>query len=361
MRHALPIAIVLALLLPTSAVAGTASVAPVASPGRTLTYTAAPGEANRIVVTRDLAAPYPYEYVVQDAAAVVAGPGCRAVDEHTARCAGPLIGRPSFESGSVTIVVDAGDGNDVVTVPPTSDPLSIVRGGDGHDTLTGAGYLNGGAGNDILTGGDNSPGCSKGCGPSPDGLVGGAGDDLLRGGNSQALFDGDGTGAAPGNDVIVGGGGDTVDYSGRSVGVRIDLTDTTATQGAPGERDKLTGISAVVGGDGDDVLLGNELPNNLRGGLGDDRLVGRAANDCLDGGAGADTLDGGARQRRPRRRARPRHAARRQRRRRPARRQRRRCARRRRRPRSARAAPGALAALRGRQRHRRSSPRCPSG
>ncbi|MEY2513069.1 MAG: hypothetical protein QOJ89_427 [bacterium] len=197
MRHALPIAIVLALLLPASAVAGTASLSPIASSVRTLAYTAAPGD------------------------------------------------------------------------------------------------LYGGAGNDILTGGDNTPGCDKGCGPAPDYLEGGPGDDLLRGGRSAASFDGDGPGAAPGNDVIVGGGGDTVSYSGRSAGVRVDLTDTTATQGGPGERDKLTGISAVIGGDGGDVLLGDERPNSLLGGLGDDRLIGRAGNDRLEGAAGADSLDGG--------------------------------------------------------------------
>jgi hypothetical protein len=78
------------------------------------------------------------------------------------------------------------------------------------------------------------------------------------------------------------------------VGVRVDLADQRRRAGERGERDRLTGIEAVVGGSGDDVLLGSEQADSLEGGAGDDRLVGRGGSDRLEGGVGADVLDGRA-------------------------------------------------------------------
>jgi serralysin len=47
------------------------------------------------------------------------------------------------------------------------------------------------------------------------------------------------------------------------------------------------------GGSGNDVLIGNELRNDLRGNGGNDTLSGAAGNDTLVGGAGSDRLIGG--------------------------------------------------------------------
>lgn len=46
-------------------------------------------------------------------------------------------------------------------------------------------------------------------------------------------------------------------------------------------------------GDGNDILLGNDLANHIVGGRGNDRIVGFAGNDKLSGGAGNDRLSGG--------------------------------------------------------------------
>lgn len=54
-----------------------------------------------------------------------------------------------------------------------------------------------------------------------------------------------------------------------------------------------TQIENAVTGDGNDVLTGNALDNELRGMRGDDSLFGGAGNDRLYGGAGADLLFGG--------------------------------------------------------------------
>src|SRR6187402_2302371 len=76
------------------------------------------------------------------------------------------------------IRVNAGDGDDVITLDETNGPLPAAQlfGGDGNDTLTG------GSGNDDISGQDGN-----------DSLSGRAGDDLLSGGS--------------GNDFIAGGAG----------------------------------------------------------------------------------------------------------------------------------------------------------
>ena len=295
MRPALMLTIVLVLI--NAPQAGAASLG---ASGQGLSYAAAAGERNQVVGVYDLATRYPYDLVMRDAGAVVtAGPGCLAVDAHTVRC--PAT--PSAYSGpSRALVVDVADGDDAVTLPASYFAPAEVRGGDGADVLSGAGTLFGGAGNDTLTGGEDGPGY-KGSGPPSDLLVGGPGDDTLRGGAGDDFLTGDG-GAIPsadafdrgsGNDAIDGGGGvDSVSYAGRTAGVRVDLADDAAIAGGPGERDRVSGVENVTGGDGDDVLLGNEFRNRIDGEAGDDRIVGRDGWDRMSGGAGADVLDGRA-------------------------------------------------------------------
>ncbi|PWG02254.1 M10 family metallopeptidase C-terminal domain-containing protein [Sphingosinicella humi] len=103
------------------------------------------------------------------------------------------------------------------------------------------------------------------------------------------------------------GGTDTIAYSGDQA-VQIDLLaatlDYTPTGGGVvsfvhGIHGGYTIANGVVienatGGEGDDVLLGNDAANVLTGNLGDDVLIGRDGADSLLGGDGADSLDGGA-------------------------------------------------------------------
>ncbi len=305
MRSTLLLAIVLGLLYSPRAFAATASVASLPQGQSGVIYAAGPGERNRVAGGWDLATPYPYEVVVRDTGAVVrAGAGCRSVDEHTVRCPPPSYALPQPSGPPLSMVVDVGDGDDTVALPVGFFAPVQVRGGAGADVLTSSGSLFGGEGNDVLTGGDEGPGY-KGSGPPPDLLVGGPGDDVLHGGGGDDVLRGDGaaassgpaaaTDAGGGNDAIDGGvGEDTVLYDGRSAGVRLDLADDAGSYGAQGERDRLIALEHATGGDGDDVLLGNESRNRMEGGAGDDRIVGRDGWDRLFGGAGADVLDGRA-------------------------------------------------------------------
>jgi Ca2+-binding RTX toxin-like protein len=155
-------------------------------------------------------------------------------------------------------------------------------------------------------------------------LAGGAGSDRLRGGSEDDVLSGDGDGppqpeyikpeltesGAAGNDTIDGGAGvDEISFKGRRTDVSVDLVAGTST-GAGGEHDSVAGVESVLGGDGDDRLLGDAGENTLQGDVGDDRMDGRGGNDYLlgdlvpntneysvfqtPGNEGADTLRGGA-------------------------------------------------------------------
>ena len=113
-------------------------------------------------------------------------------------------------------------------------------------------------------------------------LIGGLGNDTLNGG--------------AGNDSLVGGAGDdvyVVDVAGDRVVEaanggydRVEATAAGYTLAANVEDLLYTGKLAFVGG-------GNELANNITGGIGADVLSGAAGDDVLTGGAGADRLVGG--------------------------------------------------------------------
>jgi len=141
---------------------------------------------------------------------------------------------------------------------------SALKGGAGADTISGL------YGDDILQGGSGN-----------DDLAGAVGDDELNGGDGDDTLDG-----SFGADLLVGGSGaDTVDYSSQSAPVSVTI-DGTADDGLSGEEDNVElDVENVVGGTGDDVLVGSDQPNALQGGAG---------NDFFDGGLGADVLVGGA-------------------------------------------------------------------
>ena len=171
-------------------------------------------------------------------------------------------------------------------------------------------------------------------GPLPDvGSTGSSGDgDTIRGGRGDDAIDG-----GPGGDEIRGGGGiDTVDYAGRTDDLRVTLDgrpddgrdvekryridggvhndygeffpddlsydysglgitvlDPAKNPPRAGEGDNLLDdVEDVVGGSGDDVIVGSARPNRFYGGAGDDALTGLGGADYLDGGSGRDALNG---------------------------------------------------------------------
>ncbi|MCH8863209.1 MAG: M10 family metallopeptidase C-terminal domain-containing protein, partial [Proteobacteria bacterium] len=95
-----------------------------------------------------------------------------------------------------------------------------------------------------------------------------------------------------GADILDGGAGsDTASYAGSAAGVRVDLLLGTAS-GGDAAGDVLTSIENLAGSDFGDVLLGNGGDNILTGGGGNDTLWARGGNDTLVGGDGNDLLAG---------------------------------------------------------------------
>jgi glycerophosphoryl diester phosphodiesterase len=159
---------------------------------------------------------------------------------------------------------------------------NTITGNSGDNTL------NGGLGNDTLVGGLGN-----------DTLIGSAGNDSLVGGtgNDTYLFS---ITTSIGTDTIteaVGGGQDTIDFTGTTAAIRLNLSiTTTQTLVANGSKLKLTAantIENVIAGAGADRIIGNGLDNRLFGGTGNDALTSGAGNDTLVGGAGNDILTGG--------------------------------------------------------------------
>lgn len=120
-------------------------------------------------------------------------------------------------------------------------------------------------------------------------LIGGDGNDALFGRNGDDMFIG-----GNGRDIFSGGGGfDTVDYSGESGRVTVDMMERIVASDAA-EGDRLYSIESVIGTGFNDRIFGNNDGNLIEGGAGNDSLFGRNGNDVIDGGDGDDLISAGA-------------------------------------------------------------------
>jgi Ca2+-binding RTX toxin-like protein len=255
----------LAFAFSPSAAAGTVSLI-----GYQLSYVAPDGEAN--VVTVD---PGPVDPATQSrtwlltetGAPLVVGDGCTSVDADTASCNEPLRG----DCSDLVVELSLGDGDDQAD-GSTGQPCDLFRleidGGEGSDTLSGAGYENsaavfGGSGDDVLTG---------------DGLFGGDGDDVITGVDWENYLDG-GAGA----DTIQGEGIEDLIF-GRSGADEVVAYAGFDWVWGGGGRDR------IFAGPEDDVVRGGGGSDEIHGGGGSDRLAGKAGHDDLLGGRGRDRL-----------------------------------------------------------------------
>jgi Ca2+-binding RTX toxin-like protein len=161
--------------------------------------------------------------------------------------------------------------------------IENVTGGALSDTLVGNNLNNtflGGAGNDTLTGG--------------------IGDDYFNGGtgNDTYIIDAD---TDTGSDAIAVTenttiGVDTLDLSTtttKDLNINLSAINTQTIATNVQLTIALGSIANVDGGDGNDIITGNNLNNLLFGGIGNDILTGDIGNDTLYGADGDDELDGG--------------------------------------------------------------------
>jgi len=293
--------------------APTAFAATATKAGDTVTYTAAPGERNALTITQSGG-----NVILDESSADVTitdGGGCPIVGGN-AQCP---------EAGVTKIVVDLGDGDDILNATaPTVLSAVTVSGGDGGDqllTTAQADTIDGGAGNDSIDGRAGDDVMSGGAGRDSftsaagnDTQNGGSGGDNLRGGDGNDTLNGedgnDNLTGDDGNDTLSGGtGDDRVDYDagtdtmnggpGRDRGyfasASADLSitlDGVANDGAAGEGDNLLEVEQISGGSGNDTIVGGPGPDQIDGSDGNDTLSGGAGPDDIGGGSGNDVVNG---------------------------------------------------------------------
>ena len=168
---------------------------------------------------------------------------------------------------------------DLVWVMANNPNANRIITGLGDDEITGA------AGVDVMNTGDGN-----------DLLMGEGGNDVLSGEAGNDLFIG-----GTGDDTYIGGSGtDTVSYSLISDNLTLNLSNlnidgfatiTVDPLGPNQEIELVQGVENILGGSGDDIMIGDSNANELSGGEGNDILSGRGGNDRLDGGSGTDTAD----------------------------------------------------------------------
>ena len=251
----------------------------------TMHFRAGPGVANRVIVKPDES--NDSFFITERAERLRASGACDQVNRHTARC-------PITESDDAVEIVLGGRADRVEVQRACAGryycSVNIAaHGGAGDDVLTGGGKFYGDRGDDVLRGALR--------GKSWDRFHGGPGNDLMVGhgpAGNDALADefyDDETDAQAARDVIRGGKNARamLDYSMRERNLSIDLHD--AKLGPEGDR--VSGVKDLIGGAGDDELIGTGGTNRFGGGPGNDSLDGRGGGDVLAGGADDDTVLGG--------------------------------------------------------------------
>jgi len=261
-----------------------------------LHYDAEPGEANHLTVSVVSEADGFFQLeLIDTGAAIQPGPGCTgggAVGvaascrlrmplapevKMCARPCGPLVARIGWETTFRVTLGNGGSYFDAASIPDASaatygngGPAQTVRmevsGGSGDDRISTAG------GNDVI-----DPGTGA------DRVIAHAGDDEVK-----ATAEPDGTDAY---DLGAATEKNAIDYGLRSGPISYDAR--AELGGAAGENDRISGASVIVGGAGDDTIVGYRANESFSGGAGNDLLVGKQGRDVLDGGTGDNRLDGG--------------------------------------------------------------------
>jgi hypothetical protein len=250
---------VLLVALPTAAQAGRLTKA-----GTTLTYTSNNLEQENLVLVLEGT-----QIQFFNSPGLIHDPlpsGCVRFDTHGAGC--PMAGLSD-------LVFELGNGDDFWKNLSDIPLTVVVHGGTGNE------FFDSRDGRDLMFGeeGEDEIDDSGDSGDLGDVLDGGPGNDLLHnGGGSDDMSGGDGI--------------DTVDSF--ALEAQAITLDGVSNDGVADEKDNFhTDIENVMGGLGDDHIVGSAAANRLDGREGADTLEGQGGADVLIGGEGADDLRGG--------------------------------------------------------------------
>jgi Ca2+-binding RTX toxin-like protein len=186
------------------------------------------------------------------------------------------------------VLIAAGDGNDLISMPPGS--MYEIGLGNGNDTVNanGSGTVTGGDGNNLFSVGSTGSQNVVNSNGSNDTIVASGGaatintygaDPLVKGGPGQLVY----LGEAPGNPTITGGTGQETLFAGAGQDLTY-LDGSTTTPGA----------NILAAGAGNETLDagGATTGVQLAAGKGSDVIIGSQAGDTFYGGAGFATMTG---------------------------------------------------------------------
>ena len=236
LRRALIAAALVALAVP-----GAASAATVTKAGSTLRYDASAGIRDLLNITLPVAGTIRFD--TSNIGDTLVSVGCSPPSGSHIDCA---------SAGITRVIVDLRDGQDELNFSAPAIPLAMtVDGGTGVDVLRGSSL------GDILRGQDDG--------------------DIIRG-----------RGGA--DDIIGGPGFDSAGFLGLgAVSVTLDDVPNDGQAGGAEGANVHSDVEDLFGTDGNDVLIGSDVANELDGGDGDDTLDGRGGLDLFTLGAGDDT------------------------------------------------------------------------
>ncbi|MCV0396063.1 MAG: M10 family metallopeptidase C-terminal domain-containing protein [Rhizobiaceae bacterium] len=181
-------------------------------------------------------------------------------------------------------------------------PAFTIYDTGGTDTLDASGYSNDQT--IILRGGEHSSigGLTRNIGiyltSFIENAIGGSGNDHIYGNSGKNRLEG-GVGSdhlygGTGADVLIGGPNtdfaryDDADYGNLTIRLDLPQLNTGAAAG-----DSYHSIEGLIGGAGNDLIVGNSSANRLYGGPGNDQIWGKEGDDYISGGAGSDHMYGG--------------------------------------------------------------------
>ncbi|NGO10345.1 calcium-binding protein [Streptomyces sp. HC44] len=247
-------------LATTAGAAESSATAEVNSSGWELSYTAAAGQMNNVLVDESFTdgSKETITYVIEDVVPISAGNGCVHPDPADRAKVSCTVAALDSQSPYATMRMDLGDVWDSVAITNSTDQAfhtNAIDLGPGNDRLTHTGPVDGNA------------------------VRGGAGDDIITAGVAAMVFGDDGNDTITTNgDITQGGAGNDLIQGG---------PDTQFLYGDDGN-------DTLRGGDGDDLLYGGRGNDILYGDSGFDQIWGNTGDDELYGGPDTDTLSGGA-------------------------------------------------------------------